>query len=339
MNTLTIGVDVSLKTLDVAVAIDSERATTLGRFTNSEAGFKELAAKLEREAQGATIHLIMEPTGGYELPLAQFASERQWLVSLPNPRKVKDWASSQGRRAKTDRQDAQKLACYGKAHALPIWQPLPPAVAELEALLARRKDLEDILQQERNRQQALQAQAAFKGPVATSLEQSIGWLQQAIGAVEAAIQQHVDEHPDLRDQARRLRTVPGIGRRNVLSILVLLHRWGTLTKNQGTTRGLTAFVGLDPQPFESGSSIRKPAMISRQGNPATRSLLYFSALGGTRGNNPLRHFYHRLVAAGKPKKLALIASARKMLSWAWVIFRDQTVFDPSRTGFLAPTVS
>ena len=94
MNTLTIGVDVSFKTLDVAVAIDSERATTLGRFTNSEAGFKELAAKLEREAQGATIHLIMEPTGGDESPLAQFASERQWLVSLPNPRKVKDWASS-----------------------------------------------------------------------------------------------------------------------------------------------------------------------------------------------------------------------------------------------------
>lgn len=336
MTTLTIGIDVSLKTLDVAVALDSQRATSLGRFANEAAGYKELAAKVEQVAQGATIHLIMEPTGGYELPLAQFARERSWLVSLPNPRKVKEWASSQGRRAKTDKQDAQKLACYGAAHDLPLWRPLPPAVAELEALLARRTDLEGMLQQERNRQQVLQAQGTYQGPVAASLDQSIAWLEQAIATVNAAIQQHIDHHPDLQDQIKRLQTVPGIGRRNVLPILVLLHRWGTLTDYQGSTRGLTAFVGLDPQPFQSGSSIRKPSTISRQGDPALRSLLYFSALGGTRGNNPLRHFYQRLVAASKPKKLALIAAARKMLSWAWVVFRDHTVFDPARTGFSTP---
>ena len=248
-----------------------------------------------------------------------------------------DWGKSQGQRAKTDRQDALLLARYGAHHDLPLWQPLPAPVAELEALLARRTDLEGMLRQERNRQHALVSQDAFTGPVAASVEAAIAWLEQAIAAIEAAIDEHLKRHPDLRQEAQRLRQVPGIGSRNVLPILVLLYRWGSLTTFLGTARGLTAFVGLDPQPYRSGTTVYRPSAISRQGAPAMRSLLYISALGGAHGHNVLHDFYQRLVAAGKPKKLALIAAARKILVWAWAVFRDHANFDPMRANGAEPT--
>lgn len=328
MSIFVVGIDVSRQVLDVAVALDKQVATYLGQYTNDDSGMERLFQAVEQTAGDATIRLVMEPTGGYEQPLAHRALNRGWLVSLPNPRHVRDWAKSQGRRAKTDRQDALLLARYGANHELPLWQPLPGPVAELDALLDRRTDLESMLRQERNRQDALISRDAFIGPVAASVKAAIAWLEEAIATLEADIDEHLRCHPDLGKEARLLRQVPGIGARNVLPILVLLHRWGSLTSFLGTARGLTAYVGLDPQPYRSGTSIRRPSAISRQGAPAMRSLLFMSALGGARGHNVLREFYQRLVAVGKPKKLALIAAARKILVWAWAVFRDHADFDP-----------
>ena len=336
MSTFIVGIDVSRLTLDVAIARDKQEAVLLGQYTNDASGFERLVPAVQRAAGGATIQLVMEPTGGYEQPLAHLALDLGWRVSLPNPRHVRDWGKSQGRRAKTDRQDALLLARFGAHHDLPLWQPLPAPVAELEALLARRTDLEGMLRQDRNRQHALTSQDAFTGPVAASVAATIAWLEQAIAAIDAAINEHLKCHPDLREQAQRLRQVPGIGPRNVLPILVLLYRWGSLTTFLGTARGLTAFVGLDPQPYRSGTTVYRPSAISRQGAPAVRSLLYMSALGGARGHNVLREFYQRLVAAGKPKKLALIAAARKILVWAWAVFRDHADFDPTRANGAEP---
>ncbi len=99
---------------------------------------------------------------------------------------------------------------------------------------------------------------------------------------------------------------------------------------EGDSRSLVAYVGLDPQPHESGTSIRRRASISRQGNREFRSRLYMSALGGIKGDNPLRVFYKRLVGRGKPKKVALVASARKVLVWSWAVYRTNTPFDATR---------
>ena len=110
-----------------------------------------------------------------------------------------------------------------------------------------------------------------------------------------------------------------------------MHRWGVLTDGKGDARGLVAYLGLDPKPHESGSSVHKRAGIFRQGDRAMRSRLYMSALGGIKGkNSPLAVFYQRLVGRGKPKKLALVASARKILVWSWAVFRSNTPFDTAR---------
>ena len=94
---------------------------------------------------------------------------------------------------------------------------------------------------------------------------------------------------------------------------------------------MVAYVGLDPQPHESGISVRRPARISRQGDRSLRARLYMGALGALRGDTPLHAFYQRLVDRGKPKKLALLAAARKLLVWAWAVFNSTQPFAASRT--------
>jgi transposase len=109
-----------------------------------------------------------------------------------------------------------------------------------------------------------------------------------------------------------------------------MYRWHSLTAGQGDAKGLTAMVGLDPTLHESGTSVRGPRSISRQGQAQLRRLLFLGALGGVRGKNPLREFYQRLVGRGKPKVVALVAAARKILCWAWAVFQQKTTFDPAK---------
>ncbi|NEU84642.1 transposase [Nostoc sp. UIC 10630] len=187
---------------------------------------------------------------------------------------------------------------------------------------------EQLLQQERNRLESLQNRRGVSSHVVNNLESMIHHLQEALAEIQQQIQSHLANYAHLEADARRLRQVPGIGAKNVLPLLVLLYRWHGLTLGQGTAKGLTAYVGIDPQTFESGATVRRNSKISRFGNPRIRKLLYMGALGGSRGNNCLRSFYLRLVGRGKAKKLALLAAARKILVWAWAVFRRKTTFDP-----------
>lgn len=324
-----LGVDVGKTDLVAAIWTDGQERV-LGRFPNTPAGF----AALETAVGDPPDRMLIEPTGGYELALAAWAIARGWVVCRPNPRHVRDWARSQGHRAKTDRQDALLLARYGATHDLPAWTALPSAVEELESLLRRREDLEQLLRQERNRQQHLAHRPGVARAVPPSLEKVIGALEEALREVEEAIAAHQRQHPAIAEAVRVVRTVPGIGARNVLWVVVVLYRWQALTGGTGTAKGLTAYVGLDPTVHESGTSVRGARHISRQGLPQVRRLLFLGALGGVRGKgvNPLRDFHQRLVNAHKPKVVAYVAAARKILCWAWAVFQHQQPFDPRKAS-------
>jgi transposase len=118
-------------------------------------------------------------------------------------------------------------------------------------------------------------------------------------------------------------------------LLVACERFHTLTGGQGNAKEMVAYVGLDPQPHESGTSVWRPALISRQGDRGLRARLYMGALGALRGENPVHAFSQRLVTRGKPKKVALVAAARKLLVWAWAVFTSGQVFDAAKTIKLA----
>jgi transposase len=330
MARIYLGVDMA-KANFVAVVWQAGDLHELGTFRNSAAGFQRLQRQLAPYVAPSpdAVQLVVEPTGGYELRLVYFAHAQGWQVSLPNPRQVRDWAKGTGWRAKTDRQDARLLACFGAATEPPAEQPLPAEVRELDSLLKRRSELEQMLRQERQRLQEGALQPGRAAAVQRNLEQMVKHLQERLAEVEKAIQQHLKAHAHLQRDVRRLRAVPGIGAKNVLPLLVLCYRWYARTAGRGDAKGITAFVGLDPQDYDSGRSVHRPATISKMGDRQVRSLLYMGALGGMRGNNPLAQFYRRLVGRGKPKKLALVAAARKIIVWAWTLFSRQTEWDPA----------
>ena len=332
MYVLPVGIDVAKATFTAALWEDGAGAA-LGTFPNTPAGIVACLAEIEQvqqRAQATAVQIALEPTAGYELRLAAAVVRKGWRVSMVNPVQVRDWAKSQGRRAKTDAQDAVMLARYAAEQPARPWQPLPAPVGELESLLRRQDDLEHLLHQERNRQRLLSVRPGMAAAVATSLERVIAGLERELATLKDAIRAHLRTHGELQRDARRLRSVPGIGDRNVLWLLVLLHRWHTLTAGQGRAKSLVAYVGLDPRPFESGSSVRRRATISRMGAAHLRRRLFLSAFGGIRGASPLRQFYERLVARGKAKRLALIAAARKLLIWAWAVFRTGLPFDAEK---------
>jgi transposase len=323
---LWLGVDVAKA--NFVAATSGEQEETLGSFENQLTGFEQLAQALLHAAASHEIHLVIEPTGGYELALVAFAYEQGWQVTLPNPKQVRDWAKGTGRRTKTDRQDAQLLARYGATCQPEPQAALPSEVSELDSLLKRRRDLEQMLQQETNRLQELRGRPGIAAPVFDNLAQVQEALQEALRQVEEAISAHLQHHVHLHQAQQRLLSVPGIGPKIVLPLLVLLYRWQTLTQGEGSAKGLTALVGLDPKTHVSGRTVYRHPAISKMGNAEVRRLLYMGALSAVHGHNPLHIFYERLVGRGKVRKLAVVAAARKLLTWAWTIFIRQSTWNP-----------
>ncbi len=328
---LPLGVDLA-KASFVAAVWYADRPYDLGTFPNDSSGCTALAEAVQQLAAqlgvaSLPVQLVVEPTGGYQEALVAFGHQQGWQVCLPNPRHVREWANGLGRRAKTDKEDARLLAHFaadGKARPVPAFEA---EIGQLDSLLKRRDELDEMLRQERNRLEALRARHTPSPAVPASIERLIEALEAEQRAVEQALADLLVTRPDWQDAAQRLRSVPGIGPKSVLPVLLLLARWDALTLGEGSAKGLTAFVGLDPKPFESGTSVKRPPTISRLGDRLLRAKLYMAALGGIKGHNALRAFYLRLVARGKKKKLALVASARKLLTWALAVWRSGRPFD------------
>lgn len=346
MTKLNFGVDVSEKTLDLAYWDESkQKAIFQDKFPNTKQGFQTIASRIEKKMskemgandnsnESISVLVVMEPSGGYEQHFAHFAYDKQWAVSLPNPYRVKLWGMAIGVRAKTDKNDAKTLANYARMQNPLQWRPLPPEVEQLHHLLRRLETMEGMLRQEKNRWHSAGSRVNPHKQATRLHKQTIAFMERQILQIQKAINEHLNEHlnahPHLKEQKKLLLTVSGVGERNVLYILVMMHRWGALTEGKGDIKGIVAYVGLDPKPHESGSSVRKRAGISRQGNRQFRARLYMSALGGVGGNNPLRAFYQRLVGRDKPKKVALTAAARKIVVWSWMVFSTNTPFDVTR---------
>ena len=341
----TVGVDIAKATLE-ATAVREGHAVRLGTFAQTADGWaalRDAVVGLQRalsasagggsaDADRELVALVLEPTGGYELAFALWARRQPgWQVHRPNPARVRAWARSQGLRAKTDRQEALLFARFGAQPTLSVWQPLASAVSELDQGLRRRDEVADGLRRARQRHEQLGGRPAASRTVQASVERLLQTLENELADRERAMAEQVQRHATLQAAEQRLRRVPGVGARVALPLLVACERYHALAGGQGTAKGMVADGGLDPQPHASGVSVRHRALISRQGDRLLRARLYLGALGALRGENPLHAFYQRLVDRGKPKKLALIAAARKLLAWAWAVFSSGQPFDAAKT--------
>jgi transposase len=305
MSETYVGIDVSKARLDVAVVPSGESFSA----PNDDEGIAKLVARVRELAPKL---VLLEATGGLE----RRALARLVTAGLPgmavNPRNVRDFGRSLGKLAKTDRLDAVVLARFAEA-VRPEWRPMADEqTQQLQEHLTRRRQLVEMIVAEKNRLLSVEHRGIRK-----QIKANIEWLEKQLNINEYDLDQAIKETPVWREKADLLKSVPGVGRVTVTTILALLPELGALTRRQ-----IAALVGVAPFNRDSGTLRGRRAIWG--GRAAVRSALYMAALVGTRFNPALRAMYLRLIAAGKRKKVALVACMRKLLTMLNAILRDQS---------------
>ena len=304
-----VGIDVSKATLDVGVRPSSQAWSS----PNEELGISSLVLRLKRIGPAL---VVLEATGGLELPVVAALGAAGLPVVVVNPRQVRDFAKATGKLAKTDTLDAQVLALFAE-RVQPAPRPLPDADAlVLSSLMARRRQLIAMLVAERNRlDRALE-------PVRLGIQEHIAWLEQTLGGVDKTLSQTLRKSPLWREREDLLRSVPGIGPVASATLVAGLPELGTLNGKQ-----VAALVGVAPLNRDSG--VLRGRRTVWGGRASVRTALYMATLVATRFNPVIRIFYQRLCSAGKPKKVALVASMRKLLTILNAMLKHRTPWDPA----------
>jgi transposase len=260
---------------------------------------------LARVRPTARLLFVVEATGGYELPAVAALAAAVLPVIVVNPRQVRDFAKATGQLAKTDRIDADILARFADV-VRPAVRPIADADAqELDALLARRRQLLEMLQAERNR--VGQVFGKGKRLVRKSLKTHIAFLERELRMTDTDLGEMVKNSPVWRERDELVQSVLGVGPVLSRTLLADLPELGRLSR-----REIAKLVGVAPLSRDSGTM--RGRRFVQGGRATVRAVLYMAALVATRRNVVIRTFYHRLVAAGKPKKLALVACMRKLLT-------------------------
>ena len=267
--------------------------------------------------------VVLEASGGYEIAAASELAAADLPVAVVNPRQVRDFARATGRLAKTDAIDARVLAHFA-ALIQPDTRPLPDAQSrELMALVARRRQIVEMLTAETNRHS--RAVAGLNRGIAAHMR----WLRKPLAELDAALEQALRRSPLWAEKARLLRSVPGVGSVAVTTLLAHLPALGTLSR-----RKIAALVGVAPFNHDSGKLRGRRAIWG--GRAQVRAVLYMCTLVAARHNPVLQAFYLRLLGAGKKPKAALTACMRKLLIMLNAILRHQLQWNPE-FAFAAPS--
>ena len=312
-----VGIDVSKNHVDVAVRPTGQTWT----ISNDESGIRELVSRLK--ALDPAI-VVLESTGGLELPSVAALAAAALPVAIVNPRQVRDFARATGTLAKTDALDAIALAHFADA-VRPVVRPLKDAETQvLSSLVARRHQVVSIVVAEKNRlRSAITA-------VRPRIEAHIAWLEQELSDIDEGLRQTLRSSPEWREKDDILRSVPGVGEQLSLALLSQLPELGTLNRRQ-----VAALVGVAPFNRDSGTLRGKRQIWG--GRARLRAVLYMGAMVASRFNPVIRDFYQRLLAAGKPKKVALTACMRKLLVILNAMLKSRSHWsaEPARTPALA----
>jgi transposase len=303
-----VGIDVAKRRLDVHLRPSGEGFT----IDHDE---ERVAALVGRLAALAPTLVVLEATGGLEVRLAAALAAAGLPVAVVNPRQVRAFARATGRLAKTDRLDAAAIARFAEAVRPPV-RPLPDeATRHLGALVARRRQLLEMLVAERDRRQAA-ADPALHGRIDAHLR----WLEEALAEIEGDLDGAVRDSPVWRAKEALLRSVPGVGPMSARTLLAELPELGALTRRQAA-----ALVGVAPFSRDSGKMRGRRTVWG--GRATLRACLYMAAVAAARGSNPaIAGFYRRLRQAGKPAKVALTACMRKLVVTLNAMLRTDTAW-------------
>lgn len=311
MQHVFIGVDVSKDHLDIH---HPDHGTF--RIANDTASIDKSATRWHREG----VQVIFEATGGYERCLCDTLERAGVDYSRVNPRQARAFARAMGIAAKTDKVDARMLSAFGK-HLMPaITAPVSPVRRTLHGLVARRRQLVEMRKQETTRL----AQTTNRWAQA-DIKSLLAILDRRIRKLEILIAEHVGGDAEMAHKARQLQTAPGVGPIVAATLLSELPELGQLNR-----RAIAALAGLAPLARDSGKHTGKRYLGG--GRPQVRSMLYIAGLQASRHCLTFTAFRTRLQQAGKPTKLALAATAHKLLTVLNAMLRDNKNFTLSQSG-------
>lgn len=301
-----VGIDVSKSTLDIA--LDSGETWNCA---NQEGDFKELIERLRAVPIGL---IVLEASGGYEGAVVASLHAAALPVVVVNPRQVRDFAKAMGRLAKTDRIDAQVLAQFAQKIRPEIRALKDEQTLELEAWLDRRRQILAMIVAERNRLQVAKAN------VRTDIREHIHFLVKRLKDTDRGLDALIRESPLWREREELFKPVKGVGPQVLRTLCASLPELGRLSRQK-----IAALAGVAPYACDSGTLRGK--RICWGGRVEVRQALYMGVLSATRYNPVIKAFYTRLLKAGKPKKLALTACMRKLLTILNAMVRDRTAWD------------
>lgn len=308
-NEVCVGIDVSKACLDVGF----HPASVPRQFANDEAGIAHCAEVLLAMAPRL---VVVEATGGFETQFAVAARAAGLRVAVVNPRQVRDFAKATGVLAKTDRLDAAVLAHFAAVIRPAVREAPDQETRELAELVARRRQLVAMRAQEKTRL------ATAGTHQRDSLKEHIGWLDERIGTLDVDLTAALRTSSSWKVKQDLLTSVPGVGKVTVLTLLSHLPELGSLGR-----REVAALVGLAPFNRDSGT-LRGKRMIWG-GRAEVRNVLYMATLSAVRGENAIAAFHQRLVATGKPAKVALVAAMRKLLTILNAMVKNNTLWNPN----------
>ncbi len=313
MKIFCVGIDVAKLTFVAAIQFNDKYKSK--SFNNNQNGFTELLNWLNKFS-AEHYHYCMESTGKYGDALAIFLHNHDGLVSIVNPAKIKYFMKSRLARNKTDFIDAKLIRDYCELFDPSPWQPLPVEIQELQALVKRLDMLNNMLLQEKNRLENVDL------IIKESIDSNIAHLKCEIKSIESRIKNHIDRSPVLKKNAELLKSIPGIGDKTTNKILAFLSH----IEKFNTPKQLAAFIGLNPQHAQSGTSLNH-SHLSKTGDAKLRKMFYMPALVAIQHEPNINAFYKKLVSKGKPKKVAICAIMRKLTHIIYGVLKSQKSFN------------
>lgn len=324
MNQSTIiGLDMAKATFQAHVILPNGLSQS-GQFANEAKGYQQFWRFLKKHQAHHSAHVCLEATGRYGEAVALFLHQQGLTVSVVNPARIKAYAQSQLRRNKTDPLDAALIADFCRTQQPAVWTPPSPEWVELQALIRHLADLEGDAQRQRNRLDAVQHSGQPSATVMAHLQAQLNLLQDQIKALKKIIQEHIDRHPDLKNQRDLLSSITGIGELTASKLLAEIRYLDDFED----VRQLVAFAGLNPQQRQSGTSIHGHSHISKMGAASIRAALYMPAIVAKHHNPILRDFAARLANNGLSKMEIIVAIMRKLLHLAFGVLKSGRPFDP-----------
>ena len=315
-----LGIDLAKVKFDVALMLPTGKFKSKV-FTNDASGFSKLDAWLSKHSVGR-MHVCMEATGVYWEALAEHLADAGHQVSVINPARIKAYGTSQGIRTKTDKVDARLIATFCERNNPQAWQAPSVALRALRALVLRRQALDTMRTQERNRC------AVAHAAVRDSIDTLIAGLDAQMADVERKILELIKQDPGLREQFKLLASVPSLGKKTIALLLSYFSEHERFAK----ANKASAFVGLNVQLHQSGSSVNARPRLSKMGHSAARRALYMPAVVAMSKTAWGKAFAARLRARGKPNMVIIGALMRKLVHIAYGVLKSGKPFDPSLHG-------